>query len=693
MKIKITVLFFFLILQVTKGQSGKWAWIHGDTIATSPGHFGIKGIADPANRPPGLYEAYNWTDSKGFLWIYGGYNSAAALYANMWKYNPYTNLWTWIQGDSMPNTIAVHGTLGVPSPLNTPGARNTGVSWVDNNGNFWLYGGFINGLAKSGDLWMFNPLTLEWTWMSGSLNVNTAGTLVQGVPSSVDYPPSIVETKSGWIDSQDQLWIYGGIYINTCCAYDRVLRYSISTNEWTWIRGSIFNQAPPVWGSIGVPSAANNPGAGSSYAHWEDTNGNFWFANGYTYAAAWRYNPVSNEWTWMTGNQTPNNMGNYVSYCDTVSGNFRSHSEENSACFKDKYEQVWQFAGTSAVSNSNYNDLWIFDYATLKYKWMHGTNLLDQPAVYGQLGIPSYSNIPHSRDGAILFGDTLCNVFLFAGLSRHPGQATYNDVWKFTSDSSCSKCFQALPIASFTAPNQVCPGTCIDFLDYSLHATAYQWSFPGATPNTSTQQNPDNICYNAPGSYDVTLIVSNANGTDTLILLNYITVYPYPSPQGIMQSGDTLFANAGAVTYQWYLDGNILNGATDYFYVASQSGNYNVVCTDSNNCEVEAAIFDVIAHIHPVISGNTIGNGELIIFPNPVTDMLTIQNPNLLIKPLEIKSISIFNTLGKIIIDHKIPATGCIMPANVEVSILANGMYWIEIITGDKTFRAKFIKR
>lgn len=53
--------------------------------------------------------------------------------------------------------------------------------------------------------------------------------------------------------------------------------------------------------------------------------------------------------------------------------------------------------------------------------------------------------------------------------------------------------------------------------------------------------NPIGICYNSPGQYDVMLIASNANGIDTLFLPNFVTVYPYPAPQGITQSGDTLF--------------------------------------------------------------------------------------------------------------------------------------------------------
>src|SRR5436190_2379312 len=162
----------------------------------------------------------------------------------------------------------------------------------------------------------------------------------------------------------------------------------------------------------------------------------------------------------------------------------------------------------------------------------------------------------------------------------------------------------ASPIALFNAPNHTCPGTCIDFNNTSVNATSYIWTFTGANPSVSTDLNPSGICYNTPGNYAVQLIASNSITSDTLTLTNYITVYPYPPPQGILQSGDTLFANQGAVSYQWFENGVIIPGATNYYYVALESGNYNVVATDDNDCEVEAVIFDVIAKIQSAVTSS-----------------------------------------------------------------------------------------
>ncbi|MEO8088196.1 MAG: T9SS type A sorting domain-containing protein, partial [Bacteroidota bacterium] len=226
----------------------------------------------------------------------------------------------------------------------------------------------------------------------------------------------------------------------------------------------------------------------------------------------------------------------------------------------------------------------------------------------------------------------------------------------------------------------ICPGTCTDFTNMSINATSYQWLFPGANPAVSTDVNPAVICYNAPGSYDVTLIATDGNLIDTLVFSNYITVFPYPASQGIAQSGDTLFANQGAVSYQWYHDGNIIPGATQYFYVATQSGNFNVVATDLNGCEVEAVIFDVTAGINSVISDN-----QFAIFPNPVTDELTISGPQTATNT-DI-DISIYNVLGE-----KIYRAVDLRLLTVDCRLLTPGLYWIEIFAAGKSFRTKFVK-
>jgi hypothetical protein len=244
--------------------------------------------------------------------------------------------------------------------------------------------------------------------------------------------------------------------------------------------------------------------------------------------------------------------------------------------------------------------------------------------------------------------------------------------------------FDFLPMAIFSGDNHICPGTCTDFNNLSQNATSYVWSFPGGNPSVSVDVNPMQICYTSPGQYSVTLIATNANGSDTLMLPNYITVYPTPPPQGILQNGDTLFANQGSVLYQWFFGGQIINGATNYFYVATESGNYSVVATDENGCEVEAVINNVIAYL-PL----AVGHLPVTVFPNPSVTELTIQYDH---PSTDGISIEIFNAAGQIV--YSSHERNCI-DANCKIDILnfVAGLYCIKLSSDAETVSTKFMKQ
>ncbi len=93
----------------------------------------------------------------------------------------------------------------------------------------------------------------------------------------------------------------------------------------------------------------------------------------------------------------------------------------------------------------------------------------------------------------------------------------------FITVTSCT----SPPVASFTASNQTpCSSDCISFTNTSTGGpfTTTSWTFTGGTPSTSTAANPTNICYNTPGTYQVSLTVTDANGTDTETQAGFITV-------------------------------------------------------------------------------------------------------------------------------------------------------------------------
>jgi len=139
-----------------------------------------------------------------------------------------------------------------------------------------------------------------------------------------------------------------------------------------------------------------------------------------------------------------------------------------------------------------------------------------------------------------------------------------------------------LPIVNFTASNtQICPGESITFTDLSLYAVpGWTWYFPGGTPSFSTAQQPV-VTYSTTGIYPVKLIVSNNFGTDSLEIVNYITV-GYPTPVSVPASQD--FENVSNIPVDWKVEnptGGItwnLNTGVGGYSLSAQSvyiDNYN----------------------------------------------------------------------------------------------------------------------
>ncbi len=87
-------------------------------------------------------------------------------------------------------------------------------------------------------------------------------------------------------------------------------------------------------------------------------------------------------------------------------------------------------------------------------------------------------------------------------------------------------CVTQPPQAQFAVDRQeTVPGCAVNFSDQSIgNVQTYFWAFEGGNPSTSSSPNPTSIVFNQPGQWQVSLIVSNVMGSDTLVLPAYITV-------------------------------------------------------------------------------------------------------------------------------------------------------------------------
>ena len=83
----------------------------------------------------------------------------------------------------------------------------------------------------------------------------------------------------------------------------------------------------------------------------------------------------------------------------------------------------------------------------------------------------------------------------------------------------------SLPTANFIADDTTpAVGSSVNYANTSTgEITSWAWIFQGGTPSSFNGQNPPAITYNTAGTYDVSLTVTNANGSNTKNMPNYIT--------------------------------------------------------------------------------------------------------------------------------------------------------------------------
>jgi N-acetylneuraminic acid mutarotase len=344
-------------------SNNQWTWMSGDSIIDQSAIYGVKGIANANNKPGARAGTESFKDKDGNLWLFGGggyVSNVQGLQNDLWKYNIANNEWTWMSGDSALNELSVYGTKGVSSPANKPGSRGSAVSWRDNDGNFWVFGGL--GYASTSergalnDLWKYNISSNEWTWMGGDFVVNQPGRYGVKGDSDSNNKSGGREAGSGWTDLEGNFWLFGG-YGYTSDTYslgwmNDLWKYEPASNLWTWVNGdSIANQSG-VYGTEGVTSESNKPGARSSFATFLGKTGELWLFGGYVVGDfnsgrindLWKYEPATNLWTWMSGDQESWQEGVYGSKGVPDPGNKPGARDEISP-WTDKDGDLWLFGG------------------------------------------------------------------------------------------------------------------------------------------------------------------------------------------------------------------------------------------------------------------------------------------------------------------------------------------------------------
>jgi len=258
-------------------------------------------------------------------------------------------------------------------------------------------------------------------------------------------------------------------------------------------------------------------------------------------------------------------------------------------------------------------------------------------------------------------GDPDCN---------EPSETLWWDSWFFQS-----------PVVMHDANTTLCPGDSSQIEMPFGGPELYQWSkdfeeIPGA----------DGPSYwvTAPGMYTVSVAYGTcpelwlSSGVGPVFEMYNVTPITITAED---EEGQITLTASHGTNIQWYLDGELLEGATGPTHVASEAGMYTATGLDNNGCALDSEPFMVntLSASASVFSG-------LRVFPNPFSGDLQIETGD-----ATVTSLRIFDLSGKLVNADVRTLTS---NASLHLSDLENGVYFLEFTSAEEERRTvKILKQ
>lgn len=226
-----------------------------------------------------------------------------------------------------------------------------------------------------------------------------------------------------------------------------------------------------------------------------------------------------------------------------------------------------------------------------------------------------------------------------------------------------------------------CIGSALIFDNQSEGAiSSYKWDFGGL--GTSALENPFFV-FNSPGTFLIKLQISNAQGSTTFEQSVVIGVNELAKPT-IVVNGSILTSQQPGVSYQWFVNGQLVAGAIDRSFTVSGDGSYQV------------AIFDTICNrisdpvVISAIPDQEVDLGRFGIFVGPIPSegKLNISISNEYSGPL---TFQLIDMAGREYLVKEIAKSS--LEVDVEMNLPGpSGIYVLKISTTSLTLHKKVIK-
>ncbi len=279
----------------------------------------------------------------------------------------------------------------------------------------------------------------------------------------------------------------------------------------------------------------------------------------------------------------------------------------------------------------------------------------------GSLSVGSFNTYQWSFNGTAINGSNQANHIPLEGYGLYSIEVT-NSAGCIGLDTFC------------LSPAMISPNGSTTFCDgESVTLTAEN----GSNFVWSNGELDSEITVTEAGTYTVTVLNQTAGCPVTLSQLVNVNANPLP----VINFLSGLLTTGNFETYQWFFEGNLINGATSSSLLPSNgNGAYSVVVTNADGCEGTSLIYN---YSNVGIKEEHIGNFAF--FPNPVSKGAGVTIYSSFDASAAI--IHLYDITGKICFESIMTQN----PENINLSGLQRGVYIIELATEQGSIREQLV--